>query len=481
MQSCQRCGRTLPEDEPSCPECGTQPPAVDAARRAPLRALESKGRDAGAPLVALVSAPGGGQSALSRSALRPEARAESGPDAGSGADRVTVTVGGTTAAGAERAPRPQPFGEERTGSQSRASGAWAKGRGEGAKILALRPEAEEARPEPHTENARAAAADATAPVVPVGTADEAVRAPSAPSPSASSPSPSSPAQDAGSSGVLSTRQSLQTASTSGEHRRPPVLASESLRADLAPNVPGRGRIRVVALTLGAAGAALVPAVAGLTPAALALAAAMALIAALGVARLDYRRRASGLLALALPGVIASSVLAAPVGGPPHGALLALAVSGLAGALYFRARYRASLLARGLVAGWVVVGAAWLLSSHVFGDLGEVEAAWQSWLPTVAAATLAPLLALALLSFMTHNSTGGCAAWATTLLAWLAVYEVIAYAATVFPASGPAGAGEWRLGVAMGAVATPMLATVTAIAVAQLLVVASGGGREEKAA
>ena len=479
MQSCQRCGRTLPEDEPSCPECGTQPPAVDAARRAPLRALDSPRRDAAAPLVAVASAPTAGQSALQRNALQPVALAESGPRAERDADGAAVTVvgtTGTTGAGAERAPKPQPFGEERTGSQSRASGAWAKGRGEGAKILALRPEAGEARPEPHAEaeNTSAPAPEAPPPDAPVSATDEAGRAPS-------TPTPSSPSQDAASSGVLSTRQSLQTASASGEHRRPPVLASESLRADLAPNVPGRGRIRVVALALGAAGAALVPAIAGLTPAALALAAAMALIAGLGAARLDYRRRASGLLALALPGLIASSVLAAPVGGPPHGALLALAVSGLAGALYFRARYRASLLARGLVAAWVVVGAAWLLSSHVFADLGAVEAAWQSWLPTVVAATLAPLLALALLSFMTHTSTGGCAAWATTLLAWLAVYEVIAYAATVFPAGAPAWTGGWRLGVALGAVATPMLATVTAIAVAQLLVVASGGGREEKPA
>lgn len=451
-----------------------------------MRALESGGRDAGAPLTSVVSAPSAGQSALSRDASRPVALAESAPTRDREAEGAAVTVGGTSGAAAERAPKAQPFGEERTGSQGRASGAWAKGRGEGAKILALRPEAGEAHPEPRVEAdpTEAAAAGPATPGVPAGPMGEADRAPSSPAPSGpapSGPAPSSPAQDPASSGVLSTRQGLQTASASGEHRRPPVLASESLRADLAPNVPGRGRIRVVAVTLGLVGAALVPAVAGLTPAALALTAAMALIAALGVARLDYRRRAFGLLALALPGVIASSVLAAPFGGPPHGALLALGVSGLAGSLYFRAKYRASLLARGLVAGWVVVGAGWLLSSRVFGDLGAVEAAWQSWLPAVLAAALAPLLALALLSFMTHNSTGGCAAWATTLLGWLTVYEIVAYGATVFPASGPAWAGEWRLGVAMGAVATPMLATVTAIAVAQLLVVVSGGGREEKAA
>jgi len=210
-------------------------------------------------------------------------------------------------------------------------------------------------------------------------------------------------------------------------------------------------------------------------------AAFALVAALGLARLDYRRRASGLLAVALPGVLATSLVAAPHAGPPNGMLLALMVSGLAGALYFRAKYRASLLARGLVAAGVLVGAAWLAGSGLIPGLTAMDTAWQSWLPTLLGASLAPLLALALLGFMTHNSTGGCAAWATCLLVWLTAYEAAVHAAALLPTDGLALGGRWRLGLAMGAIATPLLAAVASMALAQVLVVFSGGGREGRTA
>jgi hypothetical protein len=172
------------------------------------------------------------------------------------------------------------------------------------------------------------------------------------------------------------------------------------------------------------------------------------------------------------------VLAAPHGGVPHGGLLGLTTGGLAGALYFRAEYRASRLARGLIAAGVAAGALWLAMSGALTGIGAIGAAWQSWLPALLGAALAPVLLLALLGFMTEHSTGGCGLWGTALLVWLACYENAAHAAQVFPAGGAGPSEGWRVGAAMGAVATPILAPVVALAVAQLLVIAAGGGRED---
>ena len=143
------------------------------------------------------------------------------------------------------------------------------------------------------------------------------------------------------------------------------------------------------------------------------------------------------------------------------------------------RFRQPLrLARGLVAGGIVVGAIWLAISGALVDVATIESAWESWLPALLGVALAPLLALAALGFMTHNSTGGCRTWATILLGWLALYEGASHAAALFPVVGPSFGGGWQAGVAMGAVATPLFTALTAMAMAQLLVVAAGGGREE---
>jgi hypothetical protein len=379
-------------------------------------------------------------------------------------------TGSGAATAAKIEPKTQPFGDESTGEQRRVSGAWAKGGGEGAKILALRPDQETRTSEdpPHGGGEPRAASEVRP--------DEGATN-GAPAESGVGDAVGLPA-DASSSGIQKTLSALHASGATGEHRKPPVLASESLRADLAPNVPGRGRIRVVAVTVGGLGAAAVVAVAGFALASFAVAACLAFVAALGVARLHYRQRAAALLAVALPNVCATSMFAAPHGGPPHGALLALLVCGLAGSLYFRAKYRASRLARGLVGLGVVLGIGWLLSADIVTDLSSIDAAWQSWVPALLGASLALVLALALLGFMTPNTTGGCATWATALLLWLAIYECAVHAAALFPASGPSLAGDWRLGIAMGTVAAPAFATVAAMALAQLLVVVSGGGREE---
>lgn len=381
-------------------------------------------------------------------------------------------MGGSTAAAAAIEPKTQPFADERTGAQRRPLGAWARGDGEGAKILPLRPEPEDLGQLPRS---------GVAPTEPAGAASEPGAASAGLPEQPTEAIVERPSQGAAESGIRTSPAPARPGTASGEYRRPPVLASESLRADIAPNLPGLRKIRVAAVGLGSGGAAAVLAVAGLTPVSVTIAVALALLAVLGLARLDYRQRAAGLLAVALPGVCATSLLGASDQSIPDGTLLALAVSGLAGALYFRAEYRASRLARGLVAAGVLLGAIWLGVSGALPHLANVDAVWQSWLPALLGASLAVILGLALLGFMTQNSTGGCAAWATTLLLWLAAYEAAEHTAALFPSSGAAPSGAGRLAVAMGAVATPLLAALTAMAIAQLLVVASGGGREDRPA
>jgi len=439
-----------------------------------------RGADAVTTLTPSRGLPSAGRVAQPTRGLRAVASASAAASVAAG---PVMLANSAAAAASELEPKTQPFADERTGSQRKASGEWAKGGGEGAKILALRP-----------EDATAETAEAAA--VPLDPRPSEAR-PLDPRPSEARPSDARPSDarpldarlsdapperhtaEAAQSGIRTSPAPAQIRTTSGEHRKPLVLASECMRADIAPNDPGRGIIRVAAVAVGGAGAAAVLIVAGLAPVSLAVAVAMLVVAALGLAPLDYRRRAYALVAVALPAVVATSFLAAARGGVAHGGLLAMMVSGLAGALYFRAEYRASRLARGLVGLGVSAGATWLALSGALGRLTTLDAAWQSWLPVLLATSLALVLALALLGFMTHNSTGACSAWATTLLVWFAIYASATHAAELFPAAGPALVGEWRLGVAMGAVATPLLAAVTAVAVAQILVVMSGGGREER--
>lgn len=422
-----------------------------------MRALEVRGADAATTTLT----PSRGLPSAGRLAQPTHLRAVGSASAAARTAGGSVMVASSAAdAAGELEPKTQAFADERTGSQRRASGEWAKGRGEGAKILELRPE------DASAETTDDAAAPLEAGPLDARSVD--VRQSEAP--------PERPTPDAAQSGIRTSPAPMRS-NTSGEHRKPLVLASECMRADIAPNDPGRGIIRVAAVAVGGTGAAAVLIVAGFAPASLAVAVALLIVAALGLVPLDYRRRAYALVTVALPAVVATSFIAAPRGGVPHGGLLAMLVSGLAGALYFRAEYRASRLARGLVGLGVTAGATWLALSGALGRLTMLDAAWQSWLPVLVATSLALVLALALLGFMTHNSTGACSAWATTLLVWFTVYASATHAAELFPAAGPAFVGEWRLGVAMGAVAAPLLAAVTAIAVAHILVVMSGGGRE----
>jgi hypothetical protein len=502
MQRCERCARVVPDDEPRCPECGTAPARLDAPT-APRPAREARASEPPRVVALGAGAPGRIPSSLapdrrdaasaSDGRLRDGRGAEGGPSTAHDAtrhDSPATNHGPALAVAAGLEPKAAPFAQERTGTQRRESVAWARGGGEGAKIVPLRrtpsdaargtpgdaPDGRRAAPvEPPPADARDAYGEAHAtPAAPAhDTSARDATAPEVDAPDARRATPSDPPPDA--------RRMTPVPRASEMPPRPPVLASESLRADLTPNAPGRSAIRATAITLGLGGALAATLVGGPGLGTLTVAAALALVAALGLAPLAYRRRALALFAVAAPALLSATMLAAPHGGVPHGGLLACTASGLAGALYFRAEYRASRLARALIAAGVAAGALWLVAAGALTGLGAIDAAWQSWLPALLGAGLAPVLALATLGFMTEDSTGGCSLWASALLVWFACYESAAHAAQVFPAAGGGPADGWHLGAAMGAVATPLLAPVVALALAQLLVIASGGGRENDAA
>jgi hypothetical protein len=504
MQRCERCARVVPDDEPRCPECGTAPAHLDAPTSTrPAR----EGRASEPPRVVALGAsvpihipsshaPDRRDAATTSDGRLHDARsAQGGASNGDNAPRhdpAEADHGQALAVAAELAPKAAPFAQERTGTQRRESVAWARGGGEGAKIVPLRRtpsdatrttpgDAHDARRASPEEAPRADARDTPgevratpgapthdAPAIDAPARDAA--APDLDAPGARRVTPSDPPPDV--------RRMTPVPRPSETPPRPPVLASESLRADLTPNTPGRSAIRVAAITLGLSGALAAALVGGPGFGTLTIASALALVGALGLAPLAYRGRALALFVVAAPALLSATMLAAPHGGVPHGGLLACTASGLAGALYFRAEYRASRLARALIAAGVAAGALWLVAAGALTGLGAIDAAWQSWLPTLLAAGLAPVLALATLGFMTEDSTGGCSLWASALLVWLACYESAAHAAQVFPTDGGGPADGWHLGAAMGAVATPLLAPVVALALAQLLVSASGGGRED---
>ena len=461
MQRCERCARVIPDDEPRCPECGPAPARLDAPP-APRPSRDARTSDA--PRLAAVAAHPVETVAPHAPARSPNTRlldahgahGDPGPSHDAAHPSEPESGGGhALAVAAALEHKAAPFAQERTGTQRRESVAWARGGGEGAKIVPLRrmPNGGERAPSSDPPDARR-----DTPSKP-------------PPPDARRDTPSEPPPP-------DARRDTPLPRASELPARPLVLASESLRADLAPNTPGRSAIRVAALALGAGGALAAGLVGGPGFGTLTVAAALALVGALGLAPLAYRGRALALFAVAAPTLLSATVLAAPHGGVPHGGLLGLTASGLAGALYFRAEYRASRLARGLIAAGVAAGVVWLAMSGALTALGAIEAAWQSWLPALLGATLAPMLLLAMLGFMTEHSTGGCGLWATALLVWLACYENAAHAAQVFPADASGPSDDWHIGAAMGAVATPLLAPIVALAVAQLLVIASGGGRED---
>ncbi len=262
---------------------------------------------------------------------------------------------------------------------------------------------------------------------------------------------------------------------SGAHR-PPVLASEVLREDLAPHEPGAIMARRIALGCGIATLIVAIGTLGwsLAGAAVVLLGAGQIGAAL--VPTTYATRAT-LWVASSTALLAGATVATVFAGGDENTGLALPIVVLATGLLFRSWHRASHHARWIVATGIALSAAWL------GWSDGVDAAfsvphWQSWLPAVARLTLAAVLLLSLLAFMGETTTGGCAAWAGCALGWYGAITLIETVARAWPvgASMPTfdalvqGATAARV---LGALAAPMLT----VGIAQLMVVAASDPTE----
>ena len=254
--------------------------------------------------------------------------------------------------------------------------------------------------------------------------------------------------------------------------RPPVLASEALRRDLAPATPGAGFARSVALATGLAGMVLTAIVAGPHGFGLPVGGALLVVALLGVVPLPYAARASALAAVAGSGLAVVSWHAFTVGVLGiEGLILRIGVLVLGMALLFRAWHRASLLARALVALGIALCAGWLWMSQTFAALLVLEAAAQSWLGPVLSVALALLLMLSTLAFMDSRTTGGCVVWAGLTFGWSTAHGGVELLRRIWqPGAAVPSLAELTADLWVALATAPLFGIALAVALAQLLAV-----------
>jgi len=246
--------------------------------------------------------------------------------------------------------------------------------------------------------------------------------------------------------------------------RPPFLASEILREDLMPAEPGRDVLTGTLRVFGALGLAIALWTHGSSPFALVSVGALALLATSAL-RLPHLTRAVAVATIAGSGLAVACFWQLALGGGAEGVLLAVSAPLLAGTLFFRAWYRGSSAARGLVGASLLSCVAW---AWLTADAKLLSLDWtvQSWLPALLWCVFVILCVLSLLAFMDDETTGACDLWATGLLVWYLVQAVAheALSADDLPA-------EQNLD-ALG-LTEPIFAAPLAVAVAQLLARALG--------
>lgn len=249
--------------------------------------------------------------------------------------------------------------------------------------------------------------------------------------------------------------------------RPPVLASEALRRDLAPGTPAPHAARRVAVLVGTLGALQSLFLAGVQGVAIPLAGVFVALAVLGFVPMAYVPRAASLATVAGAGLGVASFAEVSETGRIEPLVLAAGVTMLGAALLFRAWHRGSWLARALVALGIGVCAGFLAMSQALQQLPILDPSWQTWLPQVLQLVLVLLLLLSLLAFMDARSTGGCEAWAVCIIGWYVGFRAVEMLAWRYPAkaieiaTGPAGT------VAALHVAAPLLTGLLALSLAQL--------------
>lgn len=255
--------------------------------------------------------------------------------------------------------------------------------------------------------------------------------------------------------------SSQRVKTVRAAQRPPYLASEILREDLAPSEPGR-REMILVLHLAPLLGALAALISGLQRAATwVTVAVLAGLFALTRFELSYKRQ-STIVALAGLGSLALVTgWRMALGGGWDGPLLALSTTLLAAALLYRSWYRVTASSRALVALALVLCATWAaMSSH--RELLALEFSWQSWLPALTWYLFGLLCLLSLLAFMGGETTGGCDVWALGLMLWYGLYAGVRFALETSTLPGIPSGNVQTLGLV-----EPALAAPTAVAFAQL--------------
>lgn len=221
---------------------------------------------------------------------------------------------------------------------------------------------------------------------------------------------------------------VQRGPTSGVHRavgelKPPILASEALREELAPLQPARAECRFwllgVALALTALGLSMrfgvgVPSVRG-DAATLCFSAAGAITAAAALP-FPYALRAVVALvvggALMVLGLRGSGPLAGLLidGSLPRGVARVVTLAILPAALLFRSRYRAFPRARVVLAAALVISLPFVATAGLL--VADPSAPWLARLG--AGASIAWVLA-SCFGFMGHGTTGWGAVWAVLVL------------------------------------------------------------------
>jgi len=215
---------------------------------------------------------------------------------------------------------------------------------------------------------------------------------------------------------------------SGTTTKPPFLASKALAEDIHPTEPGRAEMRLAAILGGIVLTALWAVPVTFAPLAFAWQSAAPLTGAprvfafyapvaglllvgLGAAPVPYRVRALGALVLGMVPIIGAvgglGPLEATRGWP--GALLSVGFILLPGALVHRANYRASVLARMLVALGLVLVLAWMFVPGGSGFLPAMIRGFSSTRGIVQSVVMIGALLLvvaSLLAFMPSATTGG---------------------------------------------------------------------------
>jgi hypothetical protein len=272
-----------------------------------------------------------------------------------------------------------------------------------------------------------------------------------------------------------------------------LLASALLREDLEPTEPFAVLGRVVAIVVGALGAAATLTFGPPSPPVIGTATALGLIGLVGVLPVRYALRASLRISAAVSGLVLALVWRVLEGDTPTAPLLSMSVVVLAAGLLFRSSYRASRSARWLTAGGIALSVLWVAISGSVDMLLAIGPEWQSFGPASMRVVVFVLLLLSLLAFMDEATTGACAVWGAALLMWYGLQEILELAVRTWPIAHATQTSSGLIAVFFGAgalnapsptmtavtIATVLLVPNAAIALAELFAVAAGGTRAQR--